>query len=88
MFSCLRGASEDLQHAIADGVSEPVIDRFEVIEVDEHRMAAETRRRDAWPQLGAVLQEGPAVGDPGERIPPSPRCAGGIRSVPWPSPAG
>ena len=62
------GRRENLQHAIANGVAEAVVDRLEVIEVGEQH-----RRR---PRLGVAplaerhhrLDKGAAVGDAGERI--------------------
>jgi hypothetical protein len=81
----LRGPREDLQDAIADRMSEPVIGRFEVIEIDQQNRGRARTGGVTPGQFGTVLQKGPAVGDPGERIR---RCAGETRRAPWPSPAG
>ena len=64
----LRGPGEDLQHLVADRVAEAVVDRLEMVEVDQQH-ADRTVARDLLLQQGlGVLQEGAAVEQAGERI--------------------
>ena len=59
---------EHLQHAIADGVAEAVVDRFEIVEIEQHHRHRTRIGRLPLELHFAVLQEGAAVGDAGQRI--------------------
>ena len=63
-----RLLGENFQHAIADRMTEAVVDRFEVVEVERHHRNRPRISRLPLELGFAVLQEGAAVGDTGERI--------------------
>ena len=63
-----RHFGEDLQHAVADGVAVAVVDRFEIIEIEQHHRGR-ARIVDLAPEvLLAFLQERAAIGDAGQGI--------------------
>lgn len=63
-----RGFREDLQHTIAERVSEAVVDRFEMIEVDQQHRGRTRVAEVALGELVGVGQERAAVGDAGQGI--------------------
>ena len=65
---CRRGAADGLQHLVADGVAERVVDRLEVVEIDaEHRdlLAASMRASSTCP---ISSRKAHAVGQIGQRV--------------------
>ena len=50
------------------GVAETIVDRFEIVEVEQHHRGRTRIGRLALELRFAVLQEGAAVGDAGQRI--------------------
>ena len=59
-----RHVGKNLQHAVADGVAEPVVDRFEMVEIEQHHRGR-LRIVRLPGQLGfAVLQEARRLASP------------------------
>ena len=72
----LRGPGEDLQHLVADRVTQAVVDRLEMIEVDQQHADRPVAPDLLRQQRLGVLQEGAAVEQAGQRID---HRGGGIR---------
>ena len=62
-----RTLGENLKHAVANGMTEPVIDRLEVVEVHQQHRRRVGGRRVAAREFG-VVEERSAVGDAGQRV--------------------
>ena len=63
-----RHFGKDLQHAVADGVAVAVVDRFEIIEIEQHHRGRARIVDLALEVLLAFLQERAAIGDAGQGI--------------------
>ena len=68
-------------------VTKAIVDRFEVIEVDQKHRGRTRIAGDGACQLAGVMQEGAAVGDAGQADRSWPRYGGAVRCAPLPSPA-
>src|ERR1700733_14684571 len=60
--------SKNLQNAIADGVAEAIVDRFEVVDVEQHHRQRPRICCLAFELRFTVLQKRSTVGDAGQRI--------------------
>ena len=63
-----RGLGEDLQHLVADRVAEAVVDRLEMIEIDQQHGDRAVARDLLLQQRLGVLQERAAIEQAGERV--------------------
>ena len=59
---------DDHQHPVADLVPVPIVDRLEVVEVDEQECAATAAAAAAGHRMGEPLLEQPAVGETGQPV--------------------
>ena len=63
-----RGPGEDLQHGVAGGMAELVVDLLEVIEIEQQHGERLVLGLMTAEQMRGALEEGAAVGDAAERI--------------------